>query len=112
MSIMDQPVEYGISYGRIADKVVPFIHRDLTGDYCGSKIVPIFQDLEEIPAFPVDEFRQSPIIDDEYGIFGNARQQLAVSAIGPGNVQLLEQPGKPLVISTQTGSAGADTQGA
>ena len=34
--------------------------------------MPVFQNFKYIPAFPVREFRQAPVINDEHGVFCNA----------------------------------------
>lgn len=51
VSVMDEPVENGVSQGRIANGVVPVLDRELAGDDRGAAAVPIFEDLQQVAPF-------------------------------------------------------------
>jgi len=60
---MDEPVENGISQGRVADSLMPVRYRQLTGDDSG--IVAVFKYFQEIMSALVIEWLKPPVIDDE-----------------------------------------------
>ncbi len=45
---MDDPIEDGVSQGRIADDFVPAADWDLGGDQDGAAVVSVFDDLQEV----------------------------------------------------------------
>ena len=57
MGSVQQPIQEGVGDGRIADGVVPFLHRDLTGDDGRSDPVTILDHLEQVAALAVSDRR-------------------------------------------------------
>lgn len=112
MGVMNEPVQHGVGDGRIPDGIMPFVGRDLTGDESGGDAMPVFQDLQDIPPLPVGKRCQAPVIDDQESKLGQAGQQLAVTAVTPGDVHLLKQSRQPEVVGTVAAPADAVGQGA
>lgn len=46
--IMNEPVEDSVGQGRVANDLVPVLHRELAGDDCGTTAVTIFEDLQKV----------------------------------------------------------------
>lgn len=78
MGIVYEPVEDGIGDGGIGDGLMPGSHRELTGDDCGSRAVPVIEDLEEFLVLAILTLCYAPIIYDK--------------DLGSGD--LLKKPGK------------------
>lgn len=59
MSVMDDPVAYGVRQGGVSYDVVPGIDGELGGDDGGARPVPVLHDLQDVNntrrnAFPPD----------------------------------------------------------
>ena len=65
VSVVDEPVEDGVSDSRIGDDVVPIFDRHLAGDDGRSTLVAIIDDFEEIAPLLAGERRETPIVKDE-----------------------------------------------
>jgi len=52
---MYHPVAYGVCKSGVSDDVMPGINGELACDDGGAYPVPVLQDLEDVPAFPVLE---------------------------------------------------------
>ena len=65
VSVVDEPVEDGVSDGRIGDDIVPIFDRHLAGDDGRSALVAIVDDFEEIATLLAGERREAPIVKDE-----------------------------------------------
>ena len=53
MSVMDDPVAYGVCKSGVSDDVMPGINRELGGDDGGARPVPVLHDLQDVPPLPV-----------------------------------------------------------
>ncbi len=62
---MDDPVEYGISNGWLADAVMPFRDRVLTGNEGRFKAVPILHKLQKVSAVVLGQWLHCPVIDGD-----------------------------------------------
>ena len=65
MSIVDEAIEDGVCDGRVCDRLVPVIDRQLAGDECGAAVVPVIDKLQEIAALIGRERREAPIVEDQ-----------------------------------------------
>ena len=74
--------------------------------------MPVFKNLQDVPALFVVEFSQPPVIDNQNGILGKTGQKLAIAAVTPGDIHFLEQSRQPEVVGAVTAAAGAVGQGA
>ena len=90
---MDEPVENGISQGRVADSLMPVRDRQLTGDDCGAGIVAVFKYFQEIMPSLLVEWLKTPVIDDEELGSGQSGEDFSIAAIGSGDAQFLKEPG-------------------
>ncbi len=60
---MDDAVEDRVGQRRVADQVVPAIHRDLAGDQRGAAAVALLDDLEQIVTLLGAERLEPPIVE-------------------------------------------------
>jgi len=97
VGVVDDAIENGVSVGRIADQVMPFVDRDLTGDDGGSPAVAFFEDFEEIVACCGIERFESPIIEDEQLHAAERPQDASVAAIAASEREIGEQLWNALV---------------
>ena len=67
---MEQPVKDGISQGGIPNDVMPVVNRELTGDNGRASPVPVFEEFKHITSGLITEGRQSPVIQNQSGGFG------------------------------------------
>ena len=88
---MEQAIADGVGDGRIAEMVVPLRDGDLAGEERGSVAVAVLDDLEEIPALEVADWRHPPVVEDEHVDAGKAREQPRIGAIGTSKRQLVEE---------------------
>ncbi len=49
--VVDEAVQDGIGQGRIADRFVPVLHRELTGNDRGAAAVAVFEDFQQVAPF-------------------------------------------------------------
>ena len=64
MSVVNDPVEYGVGDGGITDGFVPFFDWQLAGDESGAGAVSVFDDFEEVSSFRVSHGGQSKVVQD------------------------------------------------
>ena len=55
MGIVDDPIEYGVGEGRLADDIVPCIDGQLAGEQDRAVAVAILDDLHEVASLPAGE---------------------------------------------------------
>ena len=55
VSVMNHPVQDGISDGRISDMIMPVFDRELAGNEGRDIAVPIFDDFEKVSSFRVGQ---------------------------------------------------------
>ena len=60
---MEQPVKDSISQGRIPKRLMPVLHRELTGDDGRASPVPVFQEFEHIASVLITEGSKPPVIE-------------------------------------------------
>ena len=97
LRVVNDAIENGVSVGRIADQLMPFVHRDLAGDDRRSPTVAFFEDFEEVVAGSGIERLKTPIIEDEELHAAERSQQAAIAAITARKREVGEQLGKALV---------------
>ena len=93
MRVVDNAVADGVGDGRIADVVVPFCHRQLTGHDSRFQVVAVIHDFRQVTALVLVHAYQSPVIDDQDIDSGNSCQKSDVGPVGPGQAQLVEELG-------------------
>jgi len=95
---MDEPVENGISQGRVADSLMPVRYRQLTGDDSG--IVAVFKYFQEIMSALVIEWLKPPVIDNEELGSGQSGECSSIAAIRSGDTQFLKEPGGTKILGS------------
>ena len=60
--VMEQPVKNRVSQRGIPQRLMPVVHRELTGDDGRTSPVSVFQEFEHITAVLITEGHQSPVI--------------------------------------------------
>jgi hypothetical protein len=91
---MNQPVQDGISDGRISDVIMPVFHRELAGNEGRDIAVTVFDHFEKVSSFRIGQRGQAQIIQDEEMSFGESLHETAVTTIGPGERDLVKKLGK------------------
>lgn len=92
VGVVHEAIEDRIGERGLADVVVPFLHRELTGDDRGSAVVSIIEDFEDVASCLGGHRHQTPVIEDDEVGLGIVAQELRVAAVGPGDGQFLRQP--------------------
>ena len=84
---MHQAVEDGVGECRVADRGMPMLDLQLTGDDRRAGAVPVIEDLQEIAAALVGQRGECPFVDDEHLGFRELGQRLEVAAIAASDGQ-------------------------
>jgi len=74
--------------------------------------VAVLEDLQDIAPAVVIQGDEAPVVDKQEVHPGQAGQDLAVTAVAPGDVELLKEPGQPHVERSIAFPAGLVAQGA
>lgn len=112
MRVVDEPVEDGVAKRGVPDELVPVVDGDLAGDEGGAATAPIFNDFQQITAFPVAERGESPIVEDEEIGLGELVQESRVRAVATCHREIAEEPGQADVADGVPLPARAMTEGA
>ena len=84
MRIVDHAVKNSVSDGGVADDIVPTALGKLACDNGRGDAAPVFQYFKEIATFPIRQFSQAPVVEDEHRDAGKPGQQFAIAAVGAG----------------------------
>ena len=109
---MHQAVEDRIRHGRVADRPVPAVGRQLRGQHRRAQPVAVVADVEEVAALQLAHRRQREVVDHQPV---DARQlgQQALQAVGRSRgLQVAEELRGACVQGAETVAAGAVRQGA
>ena len=81
VGVVDQAIKNGVGVSRIADNVVPFVHRELAGKDCRFSSVAFFEDFEEVmPCGGVERF-ETPVVKDEELHAAERPQEPGIAAV-------------------------------
>ena len=97
VGVVDDAVEDGVGQGRIADQIMPAVHRDLAGDQRGAAAVAFLGDLQQIAPLLRAERFQPPVVQDQQLHSAERPHQPGVAAIAVRQCQIGEQAGDTLV---------------
>ena len=78
---MDDAIEDGIGYGRLADDVVPSIDWDLAGDEDCATAVALLDDLEQVTSLLGLEGFQPSIVEVEQPHLAEPLHQLSMATV-------------------------------
>jgi len=62
VGVVDQPVQYGVGQGGVADGGVPLVDGQLAGGDGGAAVVAIFEHFEQVAAIFGIGLGQSPVV--------------------------------------------------
>ncbi len=89
---MNETVEDGVGESGLADDVVPFIDRQLTGDERRACAVTVLDDFHQVAALAGAEPIRSPIIEDQQIAFGERAEEPWEAAIAVSQFEIGEEP--------------------
>ncbi len=90
MRIVDDPVEDGVGDGGFSDHLMPSRDRKLGGDDCGSALVALFEEFEQIKALLIGEGMGAPVVEHQELDAGEFVDETGESTIEPGHAHILE----------------------
>lgn len=93
MRIVDDPVEDGVGDGGFSDHLMPSRDRKLGGDDCGSALVALFEEFEQIKALLIGEGMGAPVVEHQELDAGEFVDETRESTIESGHAHILEQAG-------------------
>lgn len=97
MSIVYETVENGVGIGWVANDLMPFLDRKLTGDDGRSAAVSFFEDFQKIVVDGGIERRQSPIVENAKIDTPERAQQARMAAVTPRQGEFGKEPGHTLI---------------
>ena len=105
IGIVHEPVKDCIGERRLPDGGMPVLDRELTGDHGSPPAMAIVQHVVLITAGLFRQRSQAKIVHYKYVGFGHAPQECAIPSIAPGEGEVLEEPGEPVVDGPESESA-------
>ena len=94
---MNEAVEDGVGICRIADKGVPFVDGDLTGENGRATPIAFLEDLVEVTTGAGVERFEAPIVEDQELDAGETAQDADIAAVTAGEREFGEELGNPLI---------------
>ena len=111
MGVVDQAIQDGIGQGGIPDLGVAFIHRELRGHESGTETVTIFEEFQEVPALFIGQGGYSPVVQGDQIGFRQDGQELGITPIPFGDLEVLEETGETKIANRVAFSTGFMGQG-
>ena len=112
MRVVNEPIEDRVGEGTIADHLVPYLDRELTGDQRGAVDVAVVHDLQQVAALLVVQRSEPPVVDDEQVGLGDRGEELQVPPLALGLQDLGKQAGRPPVDDVEAVAAHLLPEGA
>ena len=88
---MYEAVEDGIGQGWFPDGFMPVLNRQLGSDHRRARVVAIVEYLQKVAAVGVVQGCDEPIVQNDEVHVIECRELVSVGAIGPGDVEVVEQ---------------------
>jgi hypothetical protein len=111
VGVVNEAVEDGVGISRVADKGVPFVDGDLTGEDGRAVPIAFLEDLVEVTTSTGVERFEAPIVEDEELDAGETTQNAGIATVTAGERELGEELGNPLIENRAVVAAGLVTQG-
>ena len=111
MGVVNEAVEDGVGICRIADKGVPFVDGDLTGEYGRATPIAFLEDLVEVTTGTGVERFEAPIVENEELDAGETAQDAGIAAVTAGEREFGEELGNPLIKNRAVVAASLVTEG-
>ena len=97
VGVVDEPVQNGVSIGRIADYFVPSVDWKLGGNHRGAASVALLEDFQKIVSGGGVERLQAPVIEDEQIGAAQVTQQTRMTSVATRQGESLEEPRYALI---------------
>src|ERR1700747_2963144 len=106
MGVVNEAVEDSVGVCGVADKGVPFVHGDLTGENGGAAPIAFLEDLVKVTTGTGVQRFEAPIVEDEELDAGKAAQDAGIATVTAGERELGEEFGNPLIENRAVVAAG------
>ena len=111
MGVVNEAVEDSVGVCGVADKGVPFVDGDLTGENGRTAPIAFLEDLVKVTTGTGVQRFEAPIVEDEELDAGETTQNAGIATVTAGERELGEEFGNPLIENREVISAGPVTQG-
>jgi hypothetical protein len=101
-SVVNEAVEDGVGQGGVSDGLMPMPDGKLAGDEGGLSSDPVLQDLEKVAALRLAEGSESEVAQGQQPGFLEPVHELGIGAVGPGEGEVLQEPGETEVATGET----------
>src|SRR5512133_3595260 len=110
MGVVNEAVEDSVGVCGVADKGVPFVDGDLTGENGRTAPISFLEDLVKVTTGTGVQRFEAPIVEDEELDAGET-QNAGIATVTAGERELGEELGNPLIENRAVVAAGLVTQG-
>ena len=111
MGVVNETVEDSVGVCGVADKGVPFVDGDLTGENGRTAPIAFLEDLVKVTTGTGVQRFEAPIVEDEELDAGETTQDAGVATVTAGERELGEEFGNPLIENRAVVAASLVTQG-
>ena len=89
---MDEAVEDRVGEGGVAEEVVPFLERELTGHQGGTGGVAVLEELEQVATMVGVELGEAEVVEGDEVELGERGEQLGIGAVAAGDGEVVQEP--------------------
>ena len=111
MGVVNEAVEDSVGVCGVADKGVPFVHGDLTGENGRTAPIAFLEDLVKVTTGTGVQRFEAPIVADEELDAGETTQNAGIATVTAGEREVGEELGNPLIENRAVVAAGLVSQG-
>jgi hypothetical protein len=111
VGVVNEAVEDSVGVCGVADKGVPFVNGDLTGENGRTAPIALLEDLVKVTTGAGVERFEAPIVEDEELDAGETAQDAGIAAVTAGEREFGEELGNPLIENRAVVAAGLVTKG-
>ena len=111
MGVVDDPIEYRVGEGRLADDIVPCIDRQLAGEQDRAVSVAVFDDFHEIASLRCGEPVGAPIVEDQQVGADELPEQAREASIAMGELEFGEEARQTAIEDGPAVATGFLTEG-
>ena len=97
MGLVDDPIEYGVGEGRLADDIVPGVDGQLTGQKDRTVAVTVLDDLHEVASLRASKPVGVPVVEDQQVGADELPEQARKAAIAMREFELGEEAGQTAI---------------
>ena len=92
VGVVNETVEDRVGEGGVAERIVPVLDGELTGDQGGPGSVAVLEEFEEVAAVVGVELGESEVIKHDEVELGERGEQFRISAVAAGDGDVVQQP--------------------